>query len=238
MTERINKVLARLGHGSRRACDGLIASGAVRVNNKLAKLGQQVSDNDEITVNKQAVNRTTQKVILLKFHKPAGVATTKKDRFEPVTVMDFLPPKYQHLYPVGRLDKPSRGLLLFTNDGQLTLHLTHPKYEHEKEYVVQFVSVKKRTPSDVHADLNLLKNTVIDDAAQSKPIQIKNPVFDDTKQAGSVTIILTEGKNRQIRRLFQTLGYFVTDLERVRIGKLRLGGLKPGTYSEISPKDL
>lgn len=234
--ERLNKVLAELGLGSRRSVDKLIESGSVFVNNVQATLGQKVSPGDGITVEgKNIVRKPTEKIIIT-FNKPAGVTTTKSDPFAKVTVMDYLPKQLQHLYPVGRLDKNSRGLLLLTNDGDLALQLEHPRYNHEKEYVVHFKATVKKSIESFHQDMHRLSHEIVAKHAQSKPITINHPHFMPATQSGEANIILTEGKKRQIRELFREIGYFVTDLQRIRIGRVTLDDLKEGEYRIVDSK--
>lgn len=238
MSERLNKSLAQAGFGSRRGCDSLIESGRVTINGKKAVLGDKVEKTDVIALDGQIISAQSKPIVVLKFNKPRGIATTKKDNFEPVTVMDFLPPDYQHLNPVGRLDKLSRGLLLFTNDGELALKLTHPKYEHEKEYSVTFVTPTALSEKTVDQAMKRLGTETVDLTAQSKPIEIKDFEYSPETKQGHVTVILKEGRKRQIRRLFEAIGYFVTDLERTRMGNVKLDGLKPGMYAVLDPKSL
>lgn len=235
MTERLNKVLAQLGYASRRAADTLIEGGHVTVNGQVAKLGQKVEPKDKISIDGKIIERGKVRKIVVAFHKPAGVTTTRKDRFAPVTVMNYLPPSYQHLYPIGRLDKNSRGLLLFTNDGQLALKLTHPSFEHEKEYSVTLKPNKRITAIKFAQDLNRLKDEIVDPEHQTMPITIKQSDFDEATQIGKAVVVLKEGKKRQIRHMFEALEYLVTDLCRIRIGKLKLAKLEPGEYVEIDP---
>jgi 23S rRNA pseudouridine2605 synthase len=236
--ERLNKVLAQLGFGSRRAVDALIEAGSVIVNNQPATLGQKVGEADNISVNGETVSRSAPKKVLLAFHKPAGVTTTKKDRFAKVTVMDYLPSRYQHLYPIGRLDRDSRGLLLFTNDGDIAYHLEHPKFAHEKEYEVTINSHAHKTKHAFENDVKTLQIKIINPDAQTKPVTIINASFNETTQQGKIVLTITEGKKRQIRRLFQSLGYLVTDLLRTRILSVHLDNLKAGEYAEIDPTPL
>lgn len=236
--ERLNKVLARCGLGSRRSVDSLIEQGRIRVNGKVAELGQKVSPSDTISLDDTVLNREKPTRVLIAFNKPKGVTTTKSDPYAKVTVMNFLPPHYQHLNPVGRLDRDSRGLLLFTNDGEITLKLEHPRYEHEKEYAVVATARNTVTVADFHRDMRRLATHIIDPQAQSKPLEVIRSHFDPTKQQAMVTVVMKEGKKRQIRRVFEALGYFVTDLQRTRIQNIRLADLKEGEYREIDSDQL
>ncbi len=235
--ERINKVLAKLGYGSRREIDTLITEGKVQVNSQAAKLGQKITTQDVITINNQPVIATqnNQKIVLA-FYKPGGVTTTRRDPFAKMTIMDFMPTEYHHLFPVGRLDRMSRGLLLLTNDGDLAERLSHPRYGHEKEYEVTIQSHKPVTLNDFKAAIQHLSHTILDPSLQTKPVTICEAQFDSHTQQGKVTLILKEGKKRQIRQLFAILGYEVRDLLRTRINRITLAGLKEGQFVKIDPK--
>ncbi len=239
-TDRLNKVLAQLGLGSRRACDQLIAAGNVKVNDQPAKIGQQVGEHDQISYNGQLLRRDKPEPIVLAFHKPAGVTTTKKDPHAKITLAHFLPPEHQQLFPVGRLDRSSRGLLLLTNDGDLSYQLTHPKYAHEKEYEVKVTTTRPLRQEDFKRDLDRLTTEIIDPTVQTKSIKITNwdLSWHHNHPLGSVTIILEEGKKRQIRYLFRALGYTVLDLLRTRIANVRLENLKPGQYRKLEKEFL
>ncbi len=232
MTDRINKVLAQLGYGSRRGIDALIRDGKIEVNGIKATLGQQVMDDDSITLNGQLVIRHAPEKTIIAMHKPIGVTTTRADVHAETTVMDLLPPRLKHLYPIGRLDRDSRGLLLLTNDGDLAQRLQHPKYEHEKEYRVTVRPKKNRkvNQSTFRRDIARLASEVISPEYQTKPPVVASWRFTPTLQQGTATLILTEGKKRQIRNLFDILGYEVIDLLRTRIGALALENLKEGEY--------
>jgi 23S rRNA pseudouridine2605 synthase len=234
--ERLNKVLAQHGIGSRRGTDLFIEEGRVKVNGTVAQLGQKVSSRDIIEVDGTTLQRDKIIRFLLAFHKPKGVTTTKSDPFAKVTVMDYLPPKFRHLNPIGRLDRDSRGLLLFTNDGDLSLRLGHPRYEQEKEYEIVAEPLRKITLTQFKRDIAKLSSTIIDKEAQSMPIRVTKHNFSIEKNQVTMTIILREGKNRQIRRVLQSLGYFVTDLKRIRIKDILLEDLKEGEYREIDPQ--
>ncbi len=239
-TERLNKVLAHLGFGSRRHCDALIAAGKVTINGQPAKLGQPISPSDKIAVDNTPVSQGKQETILLAFHKPAGVTTTKQDPHAKITLTHFLPPQYQTLFPVGRLDRVSRGLLLLTNNGDLAYKLTHPKFEHEKEYWVQVVANRVLTRDQFRKDLHRLETEIVNKEVQTKPIRILNWSVSQEQghTIGVVTVVLQEGKKRQIRYMFQSLGYTVIDLLRTRVASVLLENLKPGQYRKIEAKEL
>lgn len=236
--ERINKVLARLGHGSRRAMDAIIAQNRVTVNGQLAQLGQRVTEQDIIAIDNKPVSWDKPRAHILAFNKPSGVTTTKSDPYAKLTIMQFLPADKQHVFPVGRLDRDSRGLIFLTTDGDVALQLQHPRYNHEKEYGVKVTSTQRLTPEKFAHDLTLLDTTIVSPEHQTKPMTIKEQRLDAATQTGYAKVVLTEGKKRQIRELFKQLGYVVLDLQRIRIGNVDLADLKEGQYREISLTDL
>lgn len=234
--DRLNKILAKLGYGSRRSVDALIESGRVYVNGQPATLGQRVVQADTVTIDNKTINLESPEPIVIAFNKPRGVVSTKSDPYAKVTLTDFLPSHLRHLFPVGRLDKESRGLILLTNDGDLALKLQHPRYEHEKEYKIAFKSLDRLTENAAIQKIRTLEHQIVDRDAQSKPITVRNPAFNGASQDGTATVILTEGKNRQIRRLLEAIGFTVTDLKRVRIGNVTLGDLREGETRRLDPK--
>lgn len=238
MSLRLNKYLSQSGVASRRSADDLISQGLVTVNGNVAELGQRLLPQDEVRLNGKIVKPLDQKRVVLKFNKPRGVVVTKKDKFAPVTVMDYLPPQFQHFYPVGRLDKLSSGLLLFTNAGDLAQKISHPSNEHEKEYHVEFQTYSYKSETSLRDTINKLTQQIVDPKSQSKPIVIKSYTFSRQKQIGQATVILREGKKREIRNLFESVGLQVQFLERVRIGTIGLGNLKPGHYELLSATDV
>ncbi len=236
--ERLNKILAQSGLGSRRSVDNLIVAKRITVNNRPAQLGEKVTASDVIKFDGKVINHHKPERILIAFNKPRGITTTKKDPHAKVTVMNFLPKQYQHLNPIGRLDRDSRGLLLFTNDGDLALRLEHPRFKHEKEYKIEFVPINKKRAETFTEDIKRLKHEIIDPEIQSKPPTVLDSSFDPVKQSGKATVILQEGRKRQIRRLFSVLGYTVTDLLRTRVNSVTLARLKEGEYATIDLQHL
>jgi pseudouridine synthase len=236
--ERINKALARLGYGSRRAIDTLIAQQRISVNGRPATLGLRITASDTIAIDGKPITQTKPRSVIIAFNKPAGVTTTKSDPFAKLTVMQFLPADLQHVFPVGRLDKDSRGLLLLTTNGDLALELQHPRYTHEKEYKVWMTSPKRMTADSFKRDLTTLATKIVSTKHQTMPIRVEEQSLDAAKQKGYARVVLTEGKKRQIRELFKQLGYHVVDLQRIRMGKLTLGTLKEGQYREVAMTEL
>ena len=221
---RINQFLAQVLGISRRTADKEIALGNVRIGQSKAKLGDQVSEKDTVTFKGKEVVNTKLNPTTIMLNKPEGYITSRKrDETEAPTVMDLLPPELQHLRPVGRLDKESCGLLLLTDDGDLLYRSTHPKFEVEKEYIVEF-----ETPLSL-AELELWKKgmRLIDGMAKADKIERVGKQF---------RIVLHQGRNRQIRRMAGKTGNKVDYLERIRTGETRLGDLKVGKWKLLTEK--
>lgn len=208
---RINKYLSENGYCSRREADRLIELGQVFINNKRAKLGDKVSENDDVRVHGRDKKSPPEKIYIM-LNKPAGIIVTT-DRRKKDNVMDFIGAQ-ERVFPVGRLDVKSEGLLLLTNDGVLANRLMHPKYEHEKEYVVLV-----DRPFEIK-DVKRLQTGVELDDGITLPAKVRK------MDARRFAIILREGRNRQIRRMCEALGYRVEALTRTRILTLRM----PSTY--------
>lgn len=211
MAERLQKFLSRAGVASRRKAEALIHTGAVTVNGVRATLGQQVEPTDDVRVH--GVRATPQAHATYLLYKPVGVLSAVSDDRGRETVIDLLPP-VPGLHPVGRLDLESEGLLLVTNDGALTLQLTHPRFEHEKEYRVWC-----DTPLS-ERDLHTLRRGVELDDGRARAFSVR-------PEPGGCTVVLREGRNRQVRRMLAALGYRVTRLLRTRVAHLTLAGLEP-----------
>ncbi|RMF51126.1 MAG: rRNA pseudouridine synthase, partial [Anaerolineae bacterium] len=228
MKDRIQKILARAGHGSRRTCEELIAQGRVTVNGKVAKLGDKAdAAHDEIRVDGVRVRVAPAEKVYIALHKPRGVLTTTRENDSRPTIRDLVPVP-GHLYPVGRLDYESEGLILLTNDGDLTNKLTHPRYQHEKEYRV--LVVHQPNQEQVEA---LRHGVVLEDGYRTAPTKVR--VGETLPGKGTwMTIILTEGRKRQIREMCSRVGLPVKRLIRVRIGTLKLGKLKPREWRYLT----
>ena len=223
--ERLQKVLAQAGVASRRKSEDLITSGKVTVNGQRAELGMRVSPQDEVHVSGELVGRKRAKDdVTYAFYKPVGVLSSSSDDRGRKTVMDFLP-AVPGLHPVGRLDLESEGLLLLTTDGELTLQLTHPRFEHEKEYRVW---CDKSVPGEV---LRRLEQGVTLEDGPAQAIRAH-------RAEGGCVLVLGEGRNHQVRRMLAAFRLKVTRLKRTRVGGLRLDGLKSGEYRPLEAKDL
>lgn len=221
--ERLQKVLAARGWGSRRVCEEMIESGRVRVNGETAVLGRRVDvERDVVEVDGAPVGIRPDLVYYL-LNKPAGVVSTAKDTHDRETVVDLVPAE-PRVYPVGRLDAETEGLLLLTNDGELTFRLTHPKFGVEKEYVAQVESGGRPVSREALAALR--KGVDIGDGVTS-------PAEVGELQPGVLRIVIHEGRNRQVRRMCETVGYPVVRLVRTRIGPLVDKSLRPGEWRAL-----
>ncbi len=226
---RINKFLAMSGVASRRASDQLILDGVVKINGKVAKLGDEVEFGDSVSVNGKIVN-AVKKYDYYIMNKPKGYVCTVKDDKGRKTVMDLLPPNIKRVFPVGRLDYDSEGLLLFTNDGDLAFKLTHPKNEIPKTYVVK----TEKPVSD--EDLGKLRSGVIIDGVKTKKCNVR--LIETLKTGSKLHITITEGRNRQIRKMFEAVNNNVDFLKRIKIGDMALTGLNRGEVRSLSAREI
>jgi 23S rRNA pseudouridine2605 synthase len=227
--QRLQKVLAHAGIASRRAVEEMIEAGRIRVNGERARLGQRVDpDKDEVEIDGSRVPlRADLRYFLL--NKPVGVVSTASDPEGRPTVLDVID-REERVWPVGRLDIDSEGALLLTNDGELTHRLTHPSFEVAKVYVVEVRGAVG--PKVIRA---LLKGVELDDG----PARVaKAHILEQTRGDTLIEIVLTEGRNRVIRRMLEELGFAVVALVRVAIGPLRLGRLKSGSYRTLGPAEV
>ena len=209
-----------------------IRNGRVTVNGQVAedfRLPVNIKS-DRVQFDNKPLVLTAQKSVCLMINKPAGILSTTEDERDGRTVLDIIPEKYRklRLYPVGRLDKDTTGLLLLTNDGELTNRLTHPRYEHEKEYLVQIPGMLK-TGEKQKLERGILLDDGITAPAKVKEVGVK---------PFNYSITIHEGRKRQIRRMFARLGYQVLALKRVRIGNLTLGDLKDGAIRELTASEV
>lgn len=232
MQERLQKLMARSGFGSRRENEAIIASGRVRINGQIARLGQKADPEvDLIEVDGQPLRINSEQKTYIMLNKPRGVISSLDDDLDQgrSTVRQLIPVE-GHLYPVGRLDKPSEGLILMTNDGVLAHRLTHPRYEHEKVYEVDIAgSISDKI-------LEQWRRGVILDDRITAPAPIE--VLQRNKNGTRLRIILREGRKRQIRRIAARFGHPVQRLIRTKIGPLELGGLKPGNWRYLTPSEI
>jgi 23S rRNA pseudouridine2605 synthase len=230
MEERLQKLLSRAGLGSRRACEDLIRAGRVAVNGQIAQIGQKADpDRDHITLDGSPVQVKPGHTYIA-LHKPRGVLSDEGDGTGRIQTARELIPLPGHLYPAGRLDLRSEGLLLMTDDGELTYRLTHPRYEHEKEYEVY---VEGR-PSE--KTLAQWRRGVFLEGKRTSPAQIS--VMREEEKHTWLRIVLHEGRKRQIRRVASMLGHPAHKLTRVRIGPVHLGKLKPGQWRHLTKQEI
>jgi 23S rRNA pseudouridine2605 synthase len=224
--ERLQKVLAIRGFGSRRVCEELIAEGRVTVNGEVAVLGRRVDTAaDRVEVDGVPVGVRPDLVYYL-LNKPAGVVTTAKDTHGRPTVIDIVPGE-PRVFPVGRLDVDTEGLLLLTNDGELAQRLTHPSHGVDKEYLAE---VDGGTVS--HGALRRLRDGIELDDGMTAPADVSQPT------PGILRITIHEGRNRQVRRMCEAVGHPVKRLVRVRIGTLHDRSLPPGAWRRLTDAEL
>lgn len=228
--ERLQKRIASSNIASRRQAEKMILEGRVKVNGELiTELGVLVSKDDKITVDDKPIMEAENHYFLV--NKPTGYVSSTKDEKNRKTVVDIIKEDYPNLrvYPVGRLDYDTAGLLLITNDGNLTQILTRPEYEVEKEYIVRVNGVVLRKT------LNSLRNGVtIDENFFAKPKDVRIVEIDKVNKSTSLTIVLTEGKNRQVRKMFDAIGHSVKNLTRIRYDFLTLDGVARGKYRKLT----
>ncbi|MGE0880592.1 MAG: pseudouridine synthase [Acidimicrobiia bacterium] len=218
--ERLQKVLARLGYGSRRTCEDLIRDGRVTVDGDVAELGRRIDiESARVEIDGSPVP-TRPGLVYFLLNKPAGVVTTASDPQGRTTVVDLVPDETR-VFPVGRLDADTEGLLILTNDGDLTHRLTHPSFGVEKEYLADIVGVPSK------AALRRLREGIELEDGLTSPAKV---AFD----GGLLRITIHEGRNRQVRRMCDAIGHPVRRLVRVRIGPLRDQRLKPGQWRPLS----
>lgn len=223
--ERIQKIIAASGYTSRRKAEDLIAAGKVKVNGKVASIGQSASEKDTITIDGKKLPSPTKRYILL--YKPKGYVSTTADKFEKKIVTDLVNTK-EKLYPVGRLDKDTEGLLLLTNDGDFANNVIHPSNSPEKVY-----NAIINKPLKQEDEKKLLEGVRLEDGdAKAEKISTL------TNNRKSVSITIHEGRKRIIRRMLESLGYKIINLKRTRIGPITLRGLEPGKYRELRKKEI
>lgn len=230
MTEKLQKILARAGYGSRRACEELIRSGRVRVDGRVATIGDRADANvSAITLDEVPV-RGPETLTYIALYKPRNVISSVDDPVGRRTVNDLVP-RATHLHPVGRLDWDSEGLVLMTNDGALTNVLTHPRYGHTKEYRVLLARLP--APESLQT---WRRGVVLDDGYRTAPADVR--VESRTGKGAWVRVVMGEGRRRQIRETGQILGLPVVRIIRVRIASLKLGALKPGQWRFLDAEEV
>jgi pseudouridine synthase len=222
---RLNKYLAACGVGSRRACDELIQTGRVEVNGSpCLNLGTRIREGDHVRVDGRRVVRKSP--VIIAFHKPRGLVCTRDDEMGRDTIYSILPASLHSLHHVGRLDRDSEGLLIMTNDGDLSQRLMHPSMSVEKEYLV----TSNQAFENAHLDQFLEGVYTPEGKLRAKAIE--------RLSSRRIKVVLDHGAKRQIRVMFDTLGYQVTRLLRVRIGQLWLGDLEPGQWAPLNAAEV
>lgn len=230
MKERLQKILASAGYGSRRACEEIILAGRVRVNGVVASLGDKADPiQDRIQVDAKTITHREQPIYIA-LYKPRGIvsAVSSQDQRRTVTDLVDIP---ERVYPVGRLDVDSEGLILLTNDGELTNRLTHPRYKHEKEYKVL---VARRPDSEQMETWR--RGVVLEDGYRTAPADVR--FLASSGKGAWLRVIMHEGKKRQIREIGSKIGLPVVKIIRTRIGSLKLGTLKPRQWRQLSENEV
>ncbi len=226
---RLNKFLASCGVASRRDCDELIKQGKVSVNGVIASLGMEVGEDDEVCVNGNRVTLKKNEYYIL--NKPKGYLSTVSDDKGRKTVLDLMPANVGRIYPVGRLDYDSEGLLILTTDGELAQRLTHPSNEVPKTYLVKIEGTM------TEADLNPIRRGIeIEGGYVTK--KCKAHIVQTHRDYTKIHITITEGKNREIRKMFAAIGREVQLLKRIKVGDLTLRGLDRGAWRKLSKQEV
>ncbi|MCI0550624.1 MAG: rRNA pseudouridine synthase [Anaerolineae bacterium] len=232
MPERLQKILAQAGYGSRRACEDFISAGRVRLNGQIASLGQKADlAIDKITVDGKPI-AAAELLTYIALYKPRNVlSTVERERGDDRQTVRDLVDAPGHLYPVGRLDFESEGLVLMTNDGDLTNQLTHPRFGHTKEYKVLIARRPDREQLEAWQ-----RGVVLEDGYKTAPADVR---FESAQGKGAwVRVIMGEGRKRQIREICIQLGLPVVRILRIRIGTLRLGNLKPRQWRYLTIQEV
>lgn len=228
--ERLQKVIAQAGIASRRKAEELIKDGKVKVNGEVIKeLGTKVSESDKVEVNNKPIEKETKEYYLL--NKPRGVITTTNDEHGRKTVTDLIETSAR-IYPVGRLDYDTTGAILLTNDGEFANILMHPSNKIDKVYLAKLEGIIKGE------QINALKNGVMLDDVLVKASRVKLKKLNQENSTSMVEITIHEGKNHQVKRMFESVGFHVEKLTRERIGIFDINNLKSGQYRKLTPKEV
>ncbi|MDD6355623.1 MAG: pseudouridine synthase [Oscillospiraceae bacterium] len=229
---RLQKFMAEQGIASRRKSEDLIRTGKVKVNGHIAVIGQKINPKkDLVTVGKQKiVPPKTRNMIYIMLNKPRGYVTTVSDEYDRKTVMDLIPDIKERIYPVGRLDKDSEGLLIMTNDGSFTNCLTHPSHGLAKVYRV---TVRPAVDDEI---LYNLRNGIVIDGRKTAPADVT--VLTEEENRVVLEFVLHEGRNREIRKMCESQGLEVARLKRTAVGSLKLGVLPQGKYRELNEQEV
>jgi 23S rRNA pseudouridine2605 synthase len=229
--ERLQKVIAHAGVASRRKAEEMILEGKVKVNGKVVKeLGIKVSNSDTVEVN--GIPLEKEQPVYFLFYKPRGIISSVTDDKGRKTVTDFFPEIKERIYPVGRLDYDTSGLLLLTNDGEFANLLMHPRNEIEKEYIAKIKGIPLRE------NLKALEKGILLEDGKTAPARTKVISIDKKKGTSIVQLTIHEGRNRQVRRMFDAIGHPVIKLRRERYGFLDLRGLQAGDARELTAHEV
>lgn len=228
--ERLQKVIAQAGIASRRKAEELIKDGKVKVNGEvITELGTKVSESDKVEVNNKPIEKETKEYYLL--NKPRGVITTTNDEHGRKTVTDLIETSAR-IYPVGRLDYDTTGSILLTNDGEFANILMHPSNKIDKVYLAKLEGIIKGE------QINALKNGIMLDDVLVKASRVKLKKVNQENSTSMVEITIHEGKNHQVKRMFESVGFHVEKLTRERIGIFDIKNLKSGQYRKLTPKEV
>jgi pseudouridine synthase len=228
--ERLQRALARAGFGSRRSCEELIAGSRVTVNGRVATLGDRVDiETDEVRVDGTTVNLDPN-VRYYALNKPPGVVTTMNDPQGRADISAYIPREGPRVFPVGRLDRDTEGLLLLTNDGELANRLMHPRYGIEKEYLAEVTG----GPTERH--LARLRRGVDLEDGPARVVRVR--IVDRSRGRAALRLVMTEGRKREVRRMLAAVGLSVVRLVRLSVGPVRLGGLEPGALRSLEPDEV
>lgn len=228
--ERVQKILAASGFGSRRYCETLIEAGNVKVNGRVIGLGDKADpEHDSIMVNGKLIRKPSKRIYIA-LNKPKGYLSDIDETHPQPTINDLIDLP-EPLFAVGRLDLDSEGLILMTNDGEMANRLTHPRYQHEKEYEVFVIKEPDQEQLEIWR-----RGVVMEDGYRTLPAGVE--VINNAGNGSWLRIIMREGKKRQIRKVGARIGLPVGQIRRVRIGTLRLGSLKPGEWRYLSEKEI
>ncbi|MDP4163952.1 MAG: pseudouridine synthase [Bacillota bacterium] len=229
--ERLQKVIANAGIASRRKAEELIKEGRVKVNGHVVReLGTKVAGSDKVEVDEIPIQK--EKPVYFLMYKPRGVISSVKDDKGRKVVTDFFPLMEERIYPVGRLDYDTSGLILLTNDGEFANLLMHPRNEIEKSYVAKIQGIPAKE------SLRKLEKGIMLEDGKTAPAKVKLVSMDKKKQTSIVEIIIHEGRNRQVRRMFAAIGHEVMKLKRERYAFLTLQGLRTGEIRELTPHEV
>jgi len=227
--ERLQKIIAKAGIASRRKAEELILAGRVKVNGEVVtELGSKASTQDLIEVDGKRIKIEDRVYYVL--YKPSGYVSTTNDEHNRNTVVDLIQEKEQ-IFPVGRLDYDTSGVLLMTNDGDFANMLMHPKFEIEKEYYVKISGLLRKDES------RILYKGMTYQGVQYQGAKIKNVKYDDKKENTFLNVTITEGKNHQVKKMFESINHEVLKLKRVRYGSVTLEGLYEGQYRPLKPHE-